>query len=124
MNDPDAREHLASAGENLELDDQARDDRKSFVLSSIYGEGTGVSCAQKLKKKNTICPPPDNDTLDHHLKRTNYIAYCQQNFDLLEHPSPIGHGWGIVNGKCRPVCYICLLHYPTSFLHTTMKVQI
>ena len=25
------------------------------------------------------------------------------HYDLLEHPSPIGHGWEFMNGKCRPV---------------------
>ena len=24
---------------------------------------------------------------------------------MLEHPSPIGHGWDILNGKCQPVRY-------------------
>ena len=24
-------------------------------------------------------------------------------YDVLEHPSPIGHGWELMNGKCRPV---------------------
>lgn len=111
MSDPDARELLGRVGENLPLDD-ARDDMRSFVLSFIYGEGTSASCQearaskwQKLKKKNTIRLPPDNDTLDQHLKRTNYLSYCQQNFNLDEHPSPIGHGWELVNGKCCPVRY-------------------
>ena len=34
--------------------------------------------------------PPDADSLNHHIERT-------------KHPSPIGHGWELVNGKCRPV---------------------
>ncbi|KAJ8380935.1 hypothetical protein SKAU_G00017130 [Synaphobranchus kaupii] len=35
--------------------------------------------------------------------RKNFIAYCQLHYNLFEHPSPIGHGWELVNGKCRPV---------------------
>ena len=47
--------------------------------------------------------PPDDDSLRLHLERTNYLSYCQMHYDLREHPSPIGHGWKIINGKCRPV---------------------
>ncbi|KAF3856929.1 hypothetical protein F7725_017652, partial [Dissostichus mawsoni] len=79
---------------------------KAFVLSIVYAESGDVTCGQaraskwhKLKKKSTVHLPPDDDSLDHHVERKNYIAYCQ----LLEHPSPIGHGWELVNGKCRPV---------------------
>ena len=37
------------------------------------------------------------------MERTNYISYFQLNYNTLEHPSPIGHGWELVNGKCHPV---------------------
>ncbi|KAJ8375735.1 hypothetical protein SKAU_G00063150 [Synaphobranchus kaupii] len=70
-----------------------------------------VTCGQaraskwhKLKKC-TIHHPPDDDSLNLHVERTNYITYCQLHYNLLEHPSPIGHGWELVNGKCRPVCH-------------------
>ena len=39
---------------------------------------------------------PDDVTLNHHCKRTNHITYCQLHFILLEHPSPVGHGWEIM----------------------------
>ena len=42
-------------------------------------------------------------TLDLHVQRTNYIKYCQLNYTMQEHPSPIGYDWKIVNEKCRPV---------------------
>jgi len=54
-------------------------------------------------KKCTVRLPPDDDTLNHHLERTNCITYCQMHYDLLEHLSPIGYGWEFMNGKCRPV---------------------
>ncbi|KAL8608665.1 hypothetical protein ACOMHN_002894 [Nucella lapillus] len=54
---------------------------KSFVLSSIYGESADATCG------------------------TNYITYCQLHYNLFDHPSPIGHGWELVDGKCRPVRY-------------------
>ena len=75
----------------------------------IYGENSDT-CGQaraskwhKLKKKSTIRLPPDDDTLDHHCDRTNFITYCLMHYNLQEHPSPIGNGWELINGKCQPV---------------------
>ena len=86
---------------------------KAFVLSKIYGESADVSCGQaraskwhKLLKMSTIRLPPDEDSLNLHVQRTNYIAYCQLYYTLQQHPSPIGHGWENINGKCTPVRYI------------------
>ena len=97
-------------GKNLELTDDVKADMKTFVVSVVYGESADDTCGQaraskwhKLKKKGTIRLPPDEDSLDLHIQRTNYISYCQKNFFLQEHPSPIGHGWELVNGKCRPI---------------------
>lgn len=36
-------------------------------------------------------------------KRMNKCSLYHDT-ELQEHPSPIGHGWELVNGKCRPVC--------------------
>lgn len=110
ITDPEARELLARVGDSLELEDKVRADMKAFVLSIIYGESADVTCGQaraskwhKLKKKCMIRLPPDDDSLNLHIERTNFIAYCQLHYNMLEHPSPIGHGWQLVNGKCRPV---------------------
>ena len=67
-----------------------------------YAE-TRASQWKKMKKKNTQRLMPDDDTLNHICYRANYLAYCQKNFQLSRHPSPIGNGWGIIDGKCRPV---------------------
>ena len=37
--------------------------------------------------------------------RANYLAYIQRHSVLRNHPSPIGHGWEMINGHCRPVRY-------------------
>ena len=111
ITDPEARELLGRVGENLELEDEVRADMKAFVLSYVYGENADVTCGQaraskwhKLKKKRMIRLPPDDNSLDLHVERTNYLTYCQLHYNLLEHPSPIDHGWKIGgNGKCRPV---------------------
>jgi len=111
ISDTEARQLLGRVGESLELRDEVRANMKAFVLSKVYSENAGVTCGQARasrrhkmkKKKSTIRLPPDNDTLDQRLERTNYITYCQIHYNLLEHPSPIGHGWELMNGKCRPV---------------------
>ena len=108
--DPQARELLKQVGESLELDDKVRDQMKKFVLTYTYGGSGDVTCGQaraskwnKLKSKSLVCLSPDADSLNHHIERTNYISYCQLNYNMFKHPSPIGHGWELVNGKCRPV---------------------
>ena len=107
--DPEARDLLAQIGVHVQLDNSVRRSTTSFVLSKIYGE-KATTCGQaraarwkKQKRKSTSRLPPDFDTLNFHLIRTNYLAYCQINFRLLEHPSPIGCGWEIRGGRCRPV---------------------
>ena len=82
---------------------------KSFVIKYVYGSKE-LGCAEtrktwweKLKKKSTQRLIPDKDTLNHICLRANYLAYCQKNFHLSHHPSPIGNDWGIIDGKCRPV---------------------
>ena len=83
ISDPEARELLGGVGESLELRDEIKATMKTIVLSKIYNEDTGVTCGQaraswwhKMKKKSTVHLPPDDDTLNHHLERTNY-TYCQ-----------------------------------------------
>ena len=42
----------------------------------------------------------DEDTSNYICLCANYLAYCQKkNFQLSHHPSPIGNGWGIIDGK-------------------------
>ena len=113
ISDLKARELLGRIGESIDLKDSIRADMKTFVLSYIYGESGNATCKQARaskwqkmkKKKSSIRLPPDDDSLNHHVERTSYIKYFQFNYKLFDHPSPIGHGWELVNGKCRPVCY-------------------
>ena len=54
-----------------------------------------------LVKISTVRHPSDDDTLKHHLERTNNITYWLIHYDLSF--SYIGHGWEFMNGKCPPV---------------------
>lgn len=55
------------------------------------------------EKKTTLRLMPDEDTLNYICVRANYLSYCQRNYRLKSHPSPIGNGWTIVEGRYRPV---------------------
>ena len=50
----------------------------------------------------------------------NYLAYIQRHAELRNHPSPIGHGWEMMNGLCRPVHYT-KLDLPGVLPHTRVK---
>ena len=107
MADVEGCELLQHVGETLYLQDDTRQDMREFVLTKIYG---GETCGQvraskwrKQKKKRMILLPPDEDSLNHHLDRTNYLTFCQRNFQMKNHPSPLGYGWHLQNGQCKPV---------------------
>ena len=48
---------------------------------------------------------PDNDSLNLDIIHSNYLAYIHRHAELRNHPSPIGHGWEMMNGHCRTVRY-------------------
>jgi len=61
--------------------------------------------------------PPDDDSLEQHIKCTNFLANIQCHPDLRWHPSPIGHGWDLVNGYCR------LVHHTKPVLPSSFPVS-
>ena len=108
----EARRLISKCGEGLTLSDDVINNLKSFVIHYIYGDTQSSTLNQaratkwkRLKKKSLMHLLPDDDSLEQHIKRTNYLAYIQCHPDLRRHPSPIGHGWELVNGYCRPVCH-------------------
>ena len=117
MKDPEARELLGRVGESLELKDEVKADMKAFILSKDYGEDIALTYGQaraskwqKLKKKSTVRLPPDDDTPNHHCTRQNRITYYQLHFTFVAHPTPIGHGWEIINAnvnQCATRCHHC-----------------
>ena len=56
-----------------------------------------------MKKKLFVHLPPDEDGLHQHCLHANYLAYLVRHPSLKCHPSPLGHGWDLVDGRCRPV---------------------
>ena len=39
------------------------------------------------------------------MKPANYLSFIQKHPIIQSHPSPLGHGWQLVNGLCLPVRY-------------------
>ena len=109
-NDPQSVALLQRVGVGLQLQDDTKADMRLFILQNVHDESSDITCGQaraskwnRMKKKSTAWLPHDEDSLNQHLERTNFISYCQLHFDLVKHPSPIDHGWEIINGKCKPV---------------------
>jgi len=82
---------------------------EQFVIRYVYSDTKSKTLRDARavkwraeKKKSTIRLEvvPDSDSLRPHLGRTNYLAYLLKHYQLQSHPSPIGHGWHLVNGLC------------------------
>ena len=69
------------------------------------------------KKKSLARLPPDNNSLKFHIKRANYLAYIQLQYSMRDHPTPIGNGWHLVNGKFYAERYSNDVHIPREILY-------
>ncbi|KAL7406750.1 hypothetical protein ABVT39_025713 [Epinephelus coioides] len=58
---------------------------------------------KRMKNKSFTRLPPDAHSLRQHCLCTNYLAYLVRHPSLKHHTSPLGHGWELVDGRCRPV---------------------
>jgi len=79
-----------------------------------------------MKKKSFFRITPDTDFLRQHFIRANYSTYLVLHPLFKKHPSPIRHGWELVDGYCRPVRHTrpaLPAHLPTLCLETAEKVR-
>jgi len=61
-----------------------------------------------------------------HFIQANYLTYLVLHPLLKKHPSPIGHGWALVDGNCHPVRHTrpaLPAHLPTLRLETAEKSE-
>ena len=107
---PVARRQLSHCGDTLDLGEKVEEELFKFTRHVIYGDKNSRTMAEAraakwktMKSKSFIRLPPDADSLHHHCLRTNYLAYLVRHPSLKSHPSPLGHGWEMVGGRCRPV---------------------
>ena len=97
-------------GDSLDIVEGVVEDLFKFTRHVIYGDNKSSSIAEarstkwkKMKNKSFIRLPPDGDSLHQHCLRANYLAYLVRHPALKHTPSPLGHGWELVDGRCRPV---------------------
>lgn len=107
---PVARQQLSRCGESLDLEEEVVEELFAFTRQVIYGDKKSSTMAEaraakwrSMKNKSFIRLPPDADSLRQHCLRANYLVYLVCHPSLKHHPSPIGHGWELVGGHCRPV---------------------
>ena len=125
--DPEARENLEHVGESPELTDEVRDDMKAFFLAHVNAEGTNLTCGQtraskwnRLKKNGTIRHPPDEDSLNLHVERTNYIAYIANPTSNLQNtPLPLAMVGTSLMGSVDQCTTLCLPYPNGSRLSST-----
>ena len=57
-----------------------------------------------MKKKCTQRLPPDKDSHQLRSKRVNYQSYIYLSYSKPDPPpSPLAHGWQVIDGKCIPI---------------------
>jgi len=107
---PVAQRQLLRCGDDLHLKEEVENELYGFVRNVIYSDSNSNTMAEaraakwkNMKSRSFIRLPPDSDSLHQHCLRANYLAYLVRHPSLKHHPSPIGHGWELVNGRCRPV---------------------
>lgn len=105
-----ARQQLSRCGDSLHLEEEVEQELFAFTRQVIYGDKKSSTMAEAraskwktMKKKSFIRLPPDADSLHQHCLHANYLAYLVRHPTLKDHPSPLGHGWELVGGRCRPV---------------------
>ena len=103
---PVARWQLSRCGESLDLEEGVVDQLFEFTRHVIYGDNKRSTIAEaraakwkRMKNKSFICLPPDADSLP----PRQLLGVSNVSPSLKHHPSPLGHGWELVGGRCRPV---------------------
>lgn len=107
---PVAQQQLSRCGDSLDLEEEVLEKLFQFTRHVIYGDKKSSTMAEsravkwKAQKNRSFARlPPDEDSLRQHCLRANYLAYLARHPLKKHHPSPLGHGWELVDGHCRPV---------------------
>ena len=108
MMNVEARDLLKEWDSSLPISQYTMDGLKVFVRKYVYNDSRSdtMSQSRSLKWRTQINKsasrlPPDNDSVELHCMRANYLSYTQKNYYRTSHPSAIGNGWLVVDGKCR-----------------------
>ena len=105
---PRGKQQLSRCGNSLELDDKVLEGLFQLTREVIYDKmtsnmaGARASKWKKMKRKSFTRLPLDADSLRQHCYCVKYLYILCHPF-LKHNPSPVGHGWQLVGGRCRPV---------------------
>ena len=103
----DARNLLRECGNSLPLSEDTMVALKTFVIKYVYNDSKSKTMCKsralkwKNQKKCQSKTSPDDDLLELHCMRANYLSYIQKKYCLTTRASPIGNGWHLIDGKCR-----------------------
>ncbi|KAJ8375166.1 hypothetical protein SKAU_G00057460 [Synaphobranchus kaupii] len=107
---PVAQQQLLRCGDSLDPEEEVVEELFEFTQHVIYGDKKSSTMAEaraakwkRMKNKSFIRLPPDADSLRQHCLRANFLAYLVRHPSLKHHPSPLGHGWERLGGRCCPV---------------------
>ena len=107
---PVAQQQLSRCGDSIDLEEEVLEELFQFTRHVIYSDKKSSTMAEAravkwktLKNKSFVRLPPDADSLRQHCLRANYLAYLVRHPSKKHHPLPLGHGWELVGGHCRPV---------------------
>ena len=85
---------------------------QSFIREAVYDDFYSSTMAQaralkwRSQKSKSFCRlPPDQDALNHHIERANYLSYLFKHMHMEQRPSPIGKGFEQIDNVIRPLRY-------------------
>ena len=97
-----ARRPLSLCGESFDLEKDVVEQLFEFTHDMSSSEARTAKW-KRMKNKSIIRLPPYAEGLRQHCLRAKYLAYIMRHPSLRHLPSPLGHGWELVGGTCRPV---------------------
>ena len=110
----EACELLTCLGKVIPVTEATLERMALFTIKYVYGDKDSTIFAEaralkwnNMKKKSTQKIPPDRQSHDSKVKGANYQVYILHRYDKPEAPpTPLEHGWELVEGKSQPLQYI------------------
>ena len=107
----EACELLTCLGKMIPVTEATLERMAPFTIKYVYRDKDSRTFAEagalkwnKMKKKPTQRIPPDRESHNLKVKRANYQVYILHRYDKPEAPpTPLEHGWELVEGKCQPL---------------------
>ena len=92
---------------------------KTFVIQAIPAD-TKAKLLEKPGQLLRLCPY--DDILDNYCEGPNYLSCIQLHPRVYNHPSLIGHGWILVDGRC---CLVKnrLSAFPNNAKHLVVDID-